>query len=667
MRAYFDGLNLFLGADNRVDGMKKLGPYIFVCYQNDADHMASFLPVLRLSSWNSRERSPIERTVKLPHSESLKTNDKAMSALSTEDFKRATAIAIKAIGRKAALEVGFTESETQEDDSRLSLPEPPPKMAPSDYDFARGSADAAALRLRYHNSRTHTLKSPSSDETRAAFDALEEARCEALGARKLKGVAHNLSAMMDEKVRRNSLQKPSLSQALHFLAWEKFTGAGLPPDAAQAVSSWRPLVEERGQDYWPKLKAVLGNQKAYAAEALRFIAALEHDVETEEPPSAARKKTKPEYESADGDEEREEERQKERRGFGDQSDDTPDDVEEDADSSGMDKIGDDGAFAAENRGGREEDVTAPVTTYRAFTTEFDEIVEASKICHSDELSRLRLMLDRQVKDMQSFVTRLANRLQRRLMAQQMRHWEFDLEEGLIDAARLARVVVSPSHPLSYKREKQMDFRDTVVTLLIDNSGSMRGRPITLAAMSADILARTLERCGVKNEILGFTTRAWKGGQSREAWVKAGKPPLPGRLNDLRHIIYKSADQPWRHARKNLGLMLREGLLKENIDGEALLWAASRLTARPEARKILMVLSDGAPVDDSTLSTNPGNYLEQHLRAVIQWIENHTDIELAAIGIGHDVTRTYRRAVTITDSEQLAPVMTEQLVALFDKN
>ena len=591
-----------------------------------------------------------------------------MSALSTEDFKRATAIAIKAIGRKAALEVGFTDSETPQDDSRLSIPEPPPKMTPTDYDFMRGSADAAALRLRYHNSWTHNISSPSSNETRIAFDALEDARCEALGARKLKGVAHNLIAMMDEKVRRNSIPKPPLPQALHFLAWEKFTDSVLPPDAAQAASAWRAFIEEHGKEYWPKLKAALGNQKAYAKEALRFIAALEHDIKTEEPPNAAQKNKPHDYESDDGDEEREEERQKETRSISDQSDDNPDDVEEDSDSSGMDKISDDGSFAAEDMGSREEeDLTAPVTTYRAFTTEFDEIVAADKICHADELSRLRLMLDRQVKDLQSFVTRLANRLQRRLMAQQMRHWEFDLEEGLVDAARLARVVVSPSHPLSYKREKHMDFRDTVVTLLIDNSGSMRGRPITLAAMSADILARTLERCGVKNEILGFTTRAWKGGQSREAWVKAGKPPLPGRLNDLRHIIYNSADQPWRHAKKNLGLMLREGLLKENIDGEALLWAAGRLTARPEQRKILMVLSDGAPVDDSTLSTNPANYLEQHLRAVIHWIENHTDIELAAIGIGHDVTRTYRHSVTITDSEQLAPVMTEQLVALFDKD
>ena len=307
----------------------------------------------------------------------------------------------------------------------------------------------------------------------------------------------------------------------------------------------------------------------------------------------------------------------------------------------------------------------PRTTYRPFTTRYDEILHAGDLCNGEELSRLRLLLDQQIKHVQGVIVRLANRLQRKLMAQQTRSWEFDLEEGLLDSARLTRIVISPSHSLSYKREKEMDFRDTVVTLLLDNSGSMRGRPITLAAMSADILARTMERCGVKTEILGFTTRAWKGGASREDWVKDHKPPLPGRLNDLRHIIYKAADEPWRRARQNLGLMLREGLLKENIDGEALLWAHARLLARPEQRRILMVISDGAPVDDSTLSVNPSNYLEAHLRASIDWIENYSDVELTAIGIGHDVTRYYRRAVTITDSEQLGGVMMEQLASLFD--
>jgi cobaltochelatase CobT len=303
--------------------------------------------------------------------------------------------------------------------------------------------------------------------------------------------------------------------------------------------------------------------------------------------------------------------------------------------------------------------------YKAYTTQFDEVVSATELCDEEELTRLRAYLDAQLKGLQGIVTRLANRLQRRLMAQQNRSWDFDQEEGLLDAARLARVVISPGHSLSYKIERDVEFKDTVVTLLIDNSGSMRGRPISIAAISADIMARTLERCGVKTEVLGFTTRAWKGGQSREAWLSGGKPAHPGRLNDLRHIVYKKADEPWRRARKNLGLMMREGLLKENIDGEALLWAHTRLLARQEDRRILMVISDGAPVDDSTLSVNSAGYLEQHLRRVIDWIEKQSPVQLVAIGIGHDVTRYYRRAVTIMDVEQLGGTMVEQLAGLFE--
>ena len=298
-------------------------------------------------------------------------------------------------------------------------------------------------------------------------------------------------------------------------------------------------------------------------------------------------------------------------------------------------------------------------------TRFDEIVSSEELCDEEELSRLRAYLDQQMGGLSNVVTRLANRLQRRLLAQQARSWDFDQEEGLLDAARLARVVVSPAHSLSYKIERDTEFRDTVVSLLIDNSGSMRGRPIAIAAICADILARTLERCGVGTEILGFTTRGWKGGQSREAWLSANRPPNPGRLNDLRHIVYKRADEPYRRARRNLGLMMREGLLKENIDGEALLWAHNRLIGRAEERRILMVISDGAPVDDSTASANGGNYLEKHLRQVIESIERKSPVELIAIGIGHDVTRYYERAVTIMDADQLAGAMVDQLAMLFE--
>ena len=594
-----------------------------------------------------------------------------MTPLSVDVFKRALAVAVKAIGHKAELEVGFTDKQAPASDTRIHLPEPSPKMTQAERGFTRGVADAAALRLRYHNPRLHKAKAPADGEAAAVFEALEQARCEALGARGMTGVALNLSAMLDEESRRETAlfamlkRERPLAQALHLLAWEKFTKNPLPQDAANTVLFWRPFIEDRAGAFLQKLASLLDDQKAFASESLRLISAIDQNADggKKHAEEAEKKTAAPAEESEDTKEQQEESQgvpdQGEDAQDGDQAGDAPPDAE---------RLQDDSDSSAEGPSTLQaENSHAPVTTYRAFTTQFDEVVEASDLCHADELTRLRMMLDRQVSSMQSLIVRLANRLQRRLMAQQTRHWEFDLEEGLLDASRLARIVISPTHALSYKREKPMDFRDTVVTLLLDNSGSMRGRPITLAATSADILARTLERCGVKAEILGFTTRTWKGGSSRDAWIKAGKPHLPGRLNDLRHIIYKSADQPWRHARKNLGLMLREGLLKENIDGEALLWASARLLARPEQRKILMVISDGAPVDDSTLSANPGSYLEQHLRAVIGWIEGHTDIELAAIGIGHDVTRYYRRAVTIGDMEQLAPVMTEQLAALFDKD
>jgi len=596
-----------------------------------------------------------------------------MTILSTDIFKRATAVAVKAIGHRAELEVGFAAGPVETGDTRVSIPEPPPQLTPATLGVARGEADTAALKLRYHNWRIHAAKMPSNSEAIAVFEAMEQARVEALGARDMKGIAQNLSALMDEESRRDAAtmkalkQERPLAQAVRLLAWEKFTGAVLPPDAAEAVALWRPFLEERAGTRWLKLATLLPDQKAYATESLRLIAELDKNTEGQDERDDTQEKTaSPAEETPDEGDEAE---QEEKQGVSEDSEEEQEGGEggnDGQDTSEPEAAGDDGETPSENEGVIEEEIfEASPTTYRAFTYEFDEIIAASDLCNADELTRLRAMLDRQVGTMQSLIVRLANRLQRRLMAQQTRQWEFDLEEGLLDTARLARVIVSPTHALSYKREKPMDFRDTVVTLLLDNSGSMRGRPITLAAISADILARTLERCGVKVEILGFTTRAWKGGSSRDAWVKAGKPLLPGRLNDLRHIIYKSADQPWRHARKNLGLMLREGLLKENIDGEALLWAYARLIARPEQRKILMVISDGAPVDDSTLSVNPGNYLEQHLRSVIQWIENHTDIELTAIGIGHDVTRYYHRAVTIGDMEQLAPVMTEQLASLFD--
>ena len=536
------------------------------------------------------------------------------------------------------------------------------------------------MRLRYHDPKIHVRFAPSESSARAGFEALERARIEGLGARDFAGIARNLADLFERESQREGFEVVSdraavpLVEALHLLAWQAFSGRTLPPAPAKAAALWEPWIRERVGTRLDQLATLLGDQKKFAREAQKILkdihsagnedeesgAAESDEKKSNMPPEKAEEPTAPsETESDEGDPE---------QGGGQDSSDT---------QEGEDRAQKPNALTEGERGAAEhgrnwveeeseaDDTDGPRTTYRVFTKEFDEIVAAQDLCGGPELARLRMLLDRQIRPLQKVIVRLANRLQRKLMAQQTRHWQFDLEEGMLDASRLARIVASPSYALSYKQEKPTDFRDTVVTLLLDNSGSMRGRPITLAAMSADILARTLERCGVKTEILGFTTRTWKGGQARQVWLREGRPSLPGRLNDVRHIVYKSADEPWRRARHNLGLMLREGLLKENIDGEALLWAHGRLRARREQRRILMVISDGAPVDDSTLSVNPGNYLEAHLRAVIDWIEKKGDVELAAIGIGHDVTRTYRRAVTIADSEQLGSVMMEQLAGLFE--
>jgi cobaltochelatase CobT len=595
-----------------------------------------------------------------------------------ENFKRATALAIKAIGHKAELEVAFTTEPMSVSASRVKIPLPSAGLPHSEIEFIRGAADSVALKLRYHNPKLHAKESPSNAVAQAAFEALEQARCEGLGARAMDGVANNLAHLLDERCKQAGFERANtqaeipMAEALRILAHEAFSGHALPKSARRAADMWRGWIEERIGARLGRLPELLHDQKAYATEAHRILRELDigapgenqpEDGEAEEEKSSAgmdeddKSESSSETESGEGEPE---------TGRGQSEAKDAGMVDENKDQANAGDRDGETPRHGHNWNDDWEFEQGPRTTYRVFTTQYDEIVDAGELCPLEELTRLRAMLDQQVRPAQALIVRLANRLQRRLMAQQTRSWEFDLEEGILDTARLARIVASPSHSLTYKLEKPMDFRDTVVTLLLDNSGSMRGRPITLAAISADILARTLERCGVKTEILGFTTRAWKGGLSRDAWVKSGKPHLPGRLNDLRHIVYKSADEPWRHARRNLGLMLREGLLKENIDGEALLWAHGRLLARPEQRRILMVISDGAPVDDSTLSVNPGTYLENHLRAVIEWIEKNSEVELTAIGIGHDVTRYYRRAVTITDTEQLGGVMMEQLATLFDQ-
>ena len=598
-----------------------------------------------------------------------------------EPFKRAVTGCLRAIAKRAELQVSFAAERPGMSTGKARLPEPPRKLTAADAAIVRGHADSIALKLACHDPLVHRKLLPGGQQARAVFDAVEQARVEAIGARRMAGVAKNLSAMLDDRFHRGKFDEVSdradapIEEAVALMVRERLTGQVPPSAARKIVELWRPLIEDRAGRDLARLERLIDNQSRFGDVIHDLLDALDmgEDRSTESD----------EEEGEEGEEDRKDESGED--GEGADADDAQTQIEE-ADVSGEDmaessaeaaealsaetaedaEMGD-AETPAEPRHPRRHGYNEPRgPDYRPFITKYDEAVAAEELCEPEELERLRSYLDKQLSHLQGVVARLANRLQRRLMAQQNRAWEFDLEEGLLDPARLSRIIVDPLHPLSFKREKDTTFRDTVVTLLLDNSGSMRGRPITVAATCADILARTLERCGVKVEILGFTTRAWKGGQSREAWLAAGKPPNPGRLNDLRHIIYKSADAPWRRSRKNLGLMMREGLLKENIDGEALDWAHKRLLACSEQRRILMMISDGAPVDDSTLSVNPGNYLERHLRWVIDDIETRSPVELIAIGIGHDVTRYYRRAVTIVDAEELGGAMTDKLAELFDE-
>ncbi len=594
----------------------------------------------------------------------------------TEIFKRATAATLRAIAERDDVTVGFGPEAAGVSGARVRLPNPPRDLPVEEAAQLRGAADSVALRLRYHDDAVHSKRVPGSPLARAVFEAVEQARVEALGSRRMAGVAANLGAMLEEQYRRQGFERitertdSTMAEAVRLLTREALTRERPPPAARRVVDLWRPWLEGRiGKDFGELDRTIL-DQDAYARATRRLLQDLDLDLGDVDDQADS--------EEQEGGEEAESENPSEGEGATSGAQDS-------SDGSPMDGEAEDAQDAAEAGDGEmmpgssDDDPGRPgrpgqmprrpdeAAVYRAFSLASDEVIEADKLCDADELSRLRHLLDQQLSHLQSVIARLANRLQRRLMAKQTRAWEFDLDEGLLDAGRLSRVVTNPILPLAYKRERETEFRDTVVTLLIDNSGSMRGRPITVAAMSGDILARTLERCGVKVEILGFTTRAWKGGQARERWIAAGKPPNPGRLNDLRHIVYKAADAPWRRARRNLGLMLREGILKENIDGEALVWAHDRLRGRAEQRRILMVISDGAPVDDSTLSVNPGNYLEKHLREVIREIERLGEVELTAIGIGHDVTRYYRRPVTIVDAEQLGGVMLEKLAELFDED
>ena len=598
-----------------------------------------------------------------------------------DPFKRAVTQTTRSIAGDSAVEVVFSSEPPGLSGKTARLPEPSRIPSKAEIAVIRGHADAAALSIACHDAALHEALAPGGGEARGVFEAIEQARVEAIGSRRMQGVAANLTARMEQRYERSRFAEVAdrseapLSDALALLVREKLTGQAPPVKARAVVNLWRQWIEGRARSVLDRMPDMLFDQEAFGRLTRDLLAALNLADQLERREDDDSKENESDDNSANAEDENSD---------GEQRADLAADARAEQETLSEEAL-EDNEDGSSDRLDREADASElprraepwrpnlsvldnpEAFGYKVFTRAYDEIVNAEELCDADELDRLRAFLDKQLVALHGAVARLANRLQRRLLAQQNRGWDFDLDEGQIDAARLARVIVDPMHPLTFKQERDTKFRDTVVTLLLDNSGSMRGRPIMVAACCADILARTLERCGVKVEILGFTTRAWKGGHSREEWLNALKPPLPGRLNDLRHIVYKSADAPWRRSRRNLGLMMREGLLKENIDGEALAWAHARLLARPEQRRILMMISDGAPVDDSTLSVNSGSYLERHLRQVIEEIETRSSVELLAIGIGHDVTRYYRRAVTVTDAEELAGVMTEKLAELFDED
>ncbi len=620
-----------------------------------------------------------------------------MSRDADTPFLRATAAALRALAGGSQHVVRFSGNQTAITASEIRLPAPPDNFRPNNDapttttalgtapittdTNLRGTADSVALWLAHHSDAIHDKKAPTAPEAKLIFDAVEQTRVEAIGAKQMAGVANNLQAKIETQFAQTPLAPPNsddnqaqtIAHITALILRQELTGAKPPKSVGMAVDLWRPWVESRTGTLMQKLRDNIQDQNAYAELTRQLIGALETDLgdtassdddtSDDEADNSTSTEENPNPNGQDGGESSDNPEEEGLEAPGD----APSMEGGEGDGDDADSTAIDGDQAAGPQDANLPNTRAQAELYRIFTQAHDEIIEAQDLCDSDELTRLRQLLDKQLEHLHGAIAKLANRLQRKLMAHQNRSWNFDLEEGILDAGKLSRVVTQPSHPLSYKMESEIKFRDTVVSLLIDNSGSMRGRPITIAAAAADILARTLERCGVKVEILGFTTRAWKGGKAREEWQSAGKPAYPGRLNDLRHIIYKSADAPMRRARKALGLMLREGLLKENIDGEALLWAHNRLIGRHEDRRILMVISDGAPVDDSTLSVNPGNYLERHLREVITYIENRSPVQLVAIGIGHDVTRYYGRALTITDVDQLGGAVTAQLADLFDED
>ncbi len=600
------------------------------------------------------------------------------------EFQNATVATIKAIASKKLKnrEIQFFGNDSRINSKQITIAKTNNDFDESVVKKTRGESDQISLKLQYHDNQIHSKFKPTSNLASIIFNLAEDTRIESIGSKKFIGIKDNLQNLIEKKFETNLIAPPgsddttSFINAMHLYLRKKLSNSSNPENSEKTMSIWEPWLEKRVGTFMSKLSDNIENQETFANNMNNLLTAIKSELgdlddsnndsdDDSDENSMDEENSDDENNASQGESEEENE------------DGIETGIDENTESTaGENEVSDEDLENNEGEGNEEliskqqnnkNQLDNKSNGYKIFTNKYDEIINAVDLCDGDELLRLRKTLDKQLENLQGAVARLANKLQRKLQARQNRTWEFDLEEGMLDAAKLARVVSNPLFPLSYKIEKDTKFKDTIVSILIDNSGSMRGRPITIAAISADILARTLERCGVKVEILGFTTKAWKGGQSREQWINQGKVTNPGRLNDLRHIIYKSADAPWRRSKNSLGLMLREGILKENIDGEALIWAHERIYYRYEERKILMVISDGAPVDDTTLSSNSGNYLEKHLKLVINFIENQSPVELIAIGIGHDVTRYYKKAVTLTDAEHLAGAMTEQLADLFDEN
>ena len=582
-------------------------------------------------------------------------------------FKNSISSTVREISENKNIDITYSAPSKIKKDNQIILPPPSIKLLENEKNEIRGKADSSALKFKYHSKIIHKSKIPNTAISRKIFNSIETARYESIGINKFPGILKNIDKSIESKYKIKNISEKkdvAIEDAVKIIILEHITEKTLPKKLKKITESWRNDIEPVIQENITKLKDNLDKQDIFSDLALLLTEKLslmniedsnndgiDDELENNNTEDGAENSDKNEEMNKDAKSESQDDK------MGETDDSDKDLIETEASDDENN----------ENANPIYEPPREKIDNfhYKSFTKKFDEIIPAPELCDADELVRLRSSLDKQLDNMDNIISQLANRLQRKLMAQQKRWWEFNLEEGILDSARLSRVVVNPTQPLSYKREIESEFKDTIVSLLIDNSGSMRGRPITVAALSADILARTLERCGVKVEILGFTTRSWKGGKAREEWINKGRPPNPGRLNEIRHIIYKSASNPWRRAKLNLGLMLREGILKENIDGEAIEWAHNRLLQRQENRKILMVISDGAPVDDSTLSTNSGSYLDKHLRETIKEIEEQSKIELLAIGIGHDVTRYYKQALTIVEADQLGGAMTNQLALLFD--